>query len=179
MELIAINKKSPELRAVKKLFLSAFPKDERVPFGLLVKRADPQKADFWSLLDGGELIGMAYVVKSQALAYLYFLAIAPDKRGKGYGTKTLDELKAKYNDKNLFLALETLDKSAPNYAQRVKRHAFYESCGFTDLPYRIKEASVVYGTMGANGAFDPQGYRDMMSDYLGKFHTKKIDPKMF
>ncbi len=179
MELIRITKKSSDLRSIKKLYKLAFPKDERVSFKVLVKRADPEIADFWGVYDGGIVVGMAYAVKSFTLAYLYYFAICADKRGKGYGTAVLTELKRVYKDKVLFLALETLDKTAENYEWRVKRHGFYEKCGFSDLPYRIKEASVVYGVMSANGDLKPEEYRVMMSNFLGKRQMKIIDAKMF
>ncbi len=179
MELVRITKKSSGLRAIKKLYKRAFPKDERAPFGVLVKRADPKKADFWGAYDGGEFVGMAYTVKSPRLAYLYYLAVNANKRDKGYGTEIVAELKRRYDGRVLFLALESLDKTAKNYDRRVRRHGFYERCGFSDLPYKIKEASVVYDVMSYGGEFMPHEYRDMMSDFLGKRQTRIVNPEMF
>lgn len=179
MELISVTKRSKDLSAIKKLYKHAFPKAERVPFRLLVSRAAPDKADFWALHDDGKLIGMAYAIKAQGLAYLYFFAIDKALRGKGYGSHALETLKSRYADGRFFLALETLDESAQNYDYRVRRHEFYKRCGFIDLPHKIKEATVVFASMGVGGEIQPHEYRDMMSNYLGERYMKKIDPKMF
>ena len=177
-DFIEVTPKSKNLRKIKKLYKTAFPKDERAPFWLLTKRAKSDCADFWALYDGEEFIGMAYVVRYEALAYLFYLAIDDGKRGKGYGTKAITELKARYGGGKLFLALEQLDESAPNYEQRLKRHAFYESCGLHDLPHKIKEASVVYAVMGFGEAVEPEEYEEMMKRYLGGFLYKTVDVRM-
>ena len=52
----------------------------------------------------------------------------------------IEALKKQYHGSRFFLALETLDKAADNYEQRVKRHSFYEKCGLSDMPYKLKEA---------------------------------------
>ena len=76
------------------------------------------------------------------------------------------------------LALEQLNKNAENYEQRVKRHAFYERCGLTDLPYKIKEGTVVYSIMGTGETVEPEEYREMMDDFLGGFFTRLIDTRI-
>ena len=152
---------------LKKLYTEAFPENERAPFWLLRRRAEQGRAEFWSLMDGEMWAGMAYVVRHQDMAYLFYLAVDSQARGKGYGTKAIEALKEHYKGCRLFLALETLDKTAENYEQRVKRHAFYEKCGLTDLPYHIKEASVVYAVMGIGGNVYPEEYKAMIDQYLG------------
>ena len=152
---------------VKALFLEAFPPEERPPFRRLCSRAERGKADFWTLYDGALFVGMAYVLRHRDTAYLFFLAIEASQRGKGYGTQTLEALKKKYADSRLFLALEMLEPKADNYEQRVKRHGFYERCGFRDLPYKLREVGVVYDTMGIGGPVQPEEYKAMIDAWLG------------
>ena len=111
-------------KQARRLYEEAFPREERAPFRLLLKRARQGKADFWSLTESDEWIGMAYILRGGDLAYLFYLAVAKDKRGCGYGTMAIEALKKQYYGCRLFLALETLDKSASNYDQRVKRRDF-------------------------------------------------------
>lgn len=178
MQLIEVSKKSEDYAAIKRLYKKAFPTNERAPFWLLMKKNKPSTADFWAFRDGNEFVGFTYVVKYQNLAYIFYLAIQADKRGKGYGTQAIEALKNRYAGKRIFLALESPDETADNYEQRVKRHAFYEKCGLSDIPYRLKEASVVYSLMGIGKAVEPEEYRTMMENYLGGFFSRIVDMRI-
>lgn len=174
MILRAFNKKNDKNK-VKDLYMSAFPADERFPFRLMIRKASHGKGDFWIFEENGQFTGMAYVVCDADMAYLFYLAICDGRRGCGYGTKALSLLKEKYSGKRLFLALETLDEDADNYEQRLKRHSFYEKCGLTDFPYRIKEAKVIYSIMGIGEPIQPHEYKHMMDNYMGRLRRHLVD----
>ncbi len=153
--------------AIKALYSGAFPANERAPFGLLTARARQGRADFWVIRLDRAAIGMAYVVTRKDLAYLFYFAIAPSFRGKGYGTGALKAIMERYRGFRLFLALEDWREEADNRAQRIRRHEFYLHCGLHDLPHRLKEASVIYAMMGSGGPIEPEEYKDMMNRYVG------------
>lgn len=178
MQLIRVKKNLKEYKQIKQLYQQAFPRNERAPFWLLMKKSKQPTVDFWALYDNENWLGIAYIVKGEHLAYLFYLAIKPEARGKGYGKKVIDILKERYYGSKFFLALETLDKTAPNYEQRVKRHSFYQKCGLSDMLYHIKEASVIYDIMGVGENVEPQEYRRLMQNYLGKFFSTLIDTRM-
>ena len=46
IELIRLNKKSPDYKSVKRLYKSAFPTDEKAPFGLLMRKSKKDNVDF-------------------------------------------------------------------------------------------------------------------------------------
>lgn len=178
MQLIRVTKKLKEYKQIKQLYHQAFPRNERAPFWLLMRKSKQPTADFLALYDNKNWVGIAYIVKGEQLAYLFYLAIKPEARGKGYGAEVLDILRERYQESKFFLALETLDKTADNYEQRLKRHSFYEKCGLSDMPHQIKEASVIYDIMGVGEAVEPQEYRQLMQNYLGKFFSTLIDTRM-
>lgn len=178
MQLIRVTKKLKDYKQVKQLYHQAFPRNERAPFWLLMKKSKQPSADFWALYDNENWLGIAYIVKGEQLAYLFYLAIKPEARGKGYGKKVIDILKERYQGCKFFLALEKLDKTAPNYEQRVKRHSFYEKCGLSDMPYQIKEGPVIYDIMGIGGNVEPQEYQGLLQNYMGKFYCRFIDMRM-
>lgn len=178
MRLVRVSNKNADFKSIKELYKRAFPRNERAPFLLLMKKSKLSAADFWALYDGEKWIGLVYVIKNKGLAYIFYLAIKQSERGKGYGRKTMEAIKRRYNDCRIFLALERLDKAAPNYEQRVSRHSFYEKCGLSDLPYQLKEASVVYDIMGIGGAVEPEEYRRMMENYMGRFLLRFIDMRI-
>ena len=143
-----------------------------------MKKANPSVADFWALYDDENWVGFTYVVKGDGLAYIFYLAIKPDEQGKGYGGTALEILKDYYKGCRIFLALENLDQTTGNYEQRIKRHSFYEKCGLSDMPYKIKEAAVIYDIMGIGGGVEPEEYGRMMEQYLGKFYMRLVDMKI-
>lgn len=178
MRLVKVSKSMDIYGAIKKLYKQAFPANERAPFWLLMKRAGSSMADFWALYDGEKWVGIAYVIRHKQLAYLFYFAVQAGERGKGYGRTAIETLKEQYCGSRIFLALEALDKTADNYEQRVKRHSFYEKCGLSDMPYHLKEASVVYDIMGIGEAVEPEEYREMMDCYVGKLFRRIIDMRI-
>ena len=165
MELRKAEKK--DMPYLKALYLEAFPAAERAPFRLLKKRAAQGRADFRVIYEDGAPIGMAYVVTMNRLAYLFYYAIDASLRGRGYGTRALRAVIEEYRSFRLFLALEDPKEPAPNSEQRIKRHGFYKNCGLHDLPYHIKEATVLYAIMGTGDPVEPEEYKAMMNRYAG------------
>jgi GNAT superfamily N-acetyltransferase len=177
MELIGIIEKK-DWKRTKALYREAFPAEERAPFYILKSRAKRGKADFWQIADGEIRAGFAYVISYKDLSYLFYFAVEPSLRGKGYGTAALNLLKEKYAGRRLFLAIEPLEDSAGNAAQRIGRHEFYLRCGFEDLPYRLKEASVVFSIMGIGGPVHAKEHKEMIEGYLGPILTKLVDMRI-
>lgn len=176
MELVRVTRKLKDYRNIKGLYHQAFPSEERAPFNMLMRKA--KRSDFFALYDNEKWIGLAYIVSRGKLAYIFYIAVTPDLRGQGYGTAAMKALIDHYSGCRLFLALEQLDKSADNYEQRLKRHEFYKNCGLSDLPYKIKEGSVVYDIMGVGGKVEPEEYRELIDSYLGWFMKRIVDMRI-
>lgn len=169
MSVILEKAEKKDYKTLKKLYVSAFPRNERPPFFILRTRAERGLGDFHIIKDGEKFVGFAYVIPYADMAYLYYFAIDGEIRGKGYGSEAISELKKIYEGKRFFLAREMLDENSENYGQRVKRHAFYIKNGFTDLPVKIKEASVTFDVMGIGGAVGKEEYKALMDGFFGKF----------
>lgn len=167
-----------DYKIVKKLYLSAFPKNERPPFFMLKAGVKKGAGDFFVARDGELFVGFAYTVIYKDLAYLFYFAIDDALRGKGYGSAVLTELKRIYGEKRFFLAREMLDKDAPNYDERVKRREFYLKNGFTDLPIKIKEVSVTFDVMGIDCTVKKEEYDAMMTAFCGKLIRRFVDMRL-
>lgn len=167
-----------DYKAVKKLYLSAFPREERPPFFMLKSGVKKGSGDFFVAKDGEIFVGFAYIVTHADLAYLFYFAIDGGLRGKGYGSAVLTELKEIYKGKRFFLAREMLEPDAENYSERVKRREFYLKNGFTDLPVKIKEASVTFDVMGVDCSVKKEEYDEMMTAFCGKLIRKLVDMRM-
>lgn len=176
MELIQAARQ--DYHALRSLYMEAFPPEERPPFRWLRRRAEKGRVDLWRLRDGSEWAGLACVLRAGDLAYLFFFAIDAARRGQGCGTRALAALRAQYADCRFFLALEQLDPAAPNYAQRLRRHAFYQRCGLRDLPCKIKEDAVVYAVMGMGGPIRPEEYDALTHHCLGWYWRMRVEMRL-
>lgn len=165
-------------KKLKNLYNSAFPAEERAPFGLLMSRIKKGRAEMLAAFDGEEFIGFAYTVCNEEIVYLFYLAIEESKRGRGYGSLILNGVKKKYRGRRIFLAREQLDSSAANYQQRISRHEFYLHRGFEDLPMCIKEASVVYDVMSIGGIVYPDEYSRLIEFWTGRLLCRLVDMRM-
>lgn len=159
---------------IKRVYNSAFPKEERAPFFFMKRKGLNGKADILVAKENGMFIGFLYLVCYKDLVYLFYFAIDEKQRGKGYGSKFLQQLQEKYKGKRLFLAREQLDENAENYQQRVNRHQFYIKNGFQDMPYQIKEAKVIYDVMGVGGAVSAKEYDELMLRWSGRLIKRMI-----
>ena len=173
-----IKKESDDSGLVRDLYLSAFPEDELVPWNFFIKRAGKPYVDLWSISNDTDWIGFACLVKDQILAYLFFLAITPEQRGRGYGHTVVRALAKRYQKQKLFLARETLDPDADNYEERLRRHDFYLSCGLKDLPYHIREAGVTYDIMGFGDPVEPEEYSRLMDRYAGPIGKHLVERRI-
>ena len=71
------------------LYLEAFPEEERFPFDVLTGlTADPDCRFLWMDVDGS-FKGIAYVILTDDLLFLLYLAVTPGDRDCGLGSDAL------------------------------------------------------------------------------------------
>lgn len=164
-----ITKNTEELPQIKQLYLTAFPEDERAPFGRLAARAAKPYVDWLAIFNGDACVGFFYnVLYKEDLVYIFYFAIEENLRGQGYGSAALAALKAYYAGKRLFLAMEEMDTAAENYAQRLCRKQFYEFNGFVDIHTKLLEGTVIYDVMSQDGhPIYKEEYHNLMMPWLG------------
>jgi ribosomal protein S18 acetylase RimI-like enzyme len=173
--MILENATRKDFKQIKRLFITAFPKEERPPFFVLKQKRKSGTGELLVAKDNNKFVGFIHLVHYKDLIYLFFFAIHQDLRGKGYGSQVLQQLIAKYKDKRIFLAREPLDDNADNNAQRISRRQFYIKNGFTDLPIHIVEADYVFDAMGVNCQISAKDYLDLMLNWGGKSLQRKIN----
>ena len=166
-------------KEVKKLYREAFPADERAPFFMLIKRTERKENSFYAVTDNDGFAGLVYTIKSDKVIYVFFLAVIPEKRGKGYGTKILYEIKNKNPDLAVILMIEDTDiKDAPNYEERLNRLKFYKRNDFFQLGIKINEAGVKYELLGTKKDVVLEDFFKVMKKFLGKILFKLIYRRM-
>lgn len=155
-------------KEVKKLYITAFPKEERAPFALLMHRVNNGRDSFYAVEDKGEFVGLVYTIRKETLLYIFFLAVVEEKRGQGFGTRILRAIKKLNPECVISLMIEdTDDTSAENYEQRVNRLGFYQANGFKQLHVKINEAGVDYELLGTEDSVTQADFLALMKDYTG------------
>lgn len=155
-------------KSVKKLYHTAFPADERVPFWFLMAKSKGKNAEFYSIYEKEKWVGFVYIVSYQDIRYVFYLAVSEKERGKSYGSKILKKIIAKYQNKRIILLIEPVDKNTDNYEERVNRKNFYEKNGFYDLHYQVLEKNVIYSALGYGNRVSKKEYLLLIKNYLGK-----------
>lgn len=170
-----ITRESRFWEQVHALAKEAFPPEEYLAPSELVKMAQSDNFDFLALLDGDIFVGFMVIMLYENMAYLFFLAIKASSRGKGYGSRAIETLKAEYPDKIHTVDFEMLDDSAPNKQQREKRRSFYLRNGYRETGWFLSYLGVDYEVFCMDGEFDIDTFKAMMKTV----RIEGFDPKYF
>lgn len=156
---------------VKNLYLTAFPFAERMPYFLFKHLSKKENVGFYAVYDKSSFVGLVYNVYYKDIVYLFYFAINPTLRGKGYGSKVLAAMREKYYDRRIVLNIEECNEKSDNYSERLKRKNFYEKNGFFALDYKVREGGVVYEMMCCSKGgkkVSKQEYYKIMESYFGE-----------
>lgn len=170
-----ITRQSRVWDSVNSLALEAFPPEEYLSPDKLAEMAQSDGFDFLALLDGGDFVGFMAVQTYKDVAYLFFLAIDPSRRSRGYGGRAIETLKALYPDKKQVVDLEMLDDSSPNSAQRKKRRAFYLRNGYKETGMYLSYLGVDYEVLSMDDGFRPDDFKALM----GTLRIEGFNPVYF
>lgn len=145
-------------RDIKRIYFDAFPKNERMPFFMMVLMSKLWNTQFLSFYDGDIPCGFIYFAVNRKMIFIMFLAVDESLRTKGYGSAILKEIKNRYPDKKIMVSIEPCDDSAPDIEVRKRRKAFYRKNGYGETGYMIKLSGVVQEIMITNGDFDKKEF---------------------
>lgn len=166
----------------------AFPIEEYLAPELLVNMAESDQVDFLALTEQDLFVGFMVVQTYQDLAYLFFLAIDPISRSKGYGSRAIETLKEIYPDKKQVVDFEMLDETASNYSQRVKRKEFYLRNGYKETGLFVSYLGVDYEVMCMEEDFYVDAFQGLMktiqknikqSSKQNKTQMEEFQPRYF
>ena len=160
---------------VNVLAKEAFPPEEYLAPSELVKMAEEDGFDFFALTDHDAFIGFMAVKTYREMAYLFFLAIAPAFRSKGYGSRAIETLRTEYPGKKQVVDFEMPDATADNSEQREKRRAFYLKNGYRETGFFLSYLGVDYEVFCMDEEFDPEIFKAMMK----AIRVEGFEPKYF
>lgn len=150
---------------VKHIYFDSFPKNERMPFPLMVAMSKLWHTEFFGFYDGDKLCGFAYFAHNSKLVFVMFLAVDRTLRSKGYGSAILKIIQNKYPDRKIIISIEPCVQNAPDIELRTRRKEFYIRNGYKETGYMMKLNGVVQEIIIANGEFNKDHFRNFFVLY--------------
>lgn len=152
METVPVRETSPLCDAVRALYESAFPENERQDFGTVLRDAAANDLDLLAFTREGMLCGMAVLLRSGDISHIIYLAVAEKMRGQGIGSGILALLREREAGQRIIADLERDVPGAPNSAQRRMRRRFYERAGYEACPVRYDWQGDSYEILSNGGS---------------------------
>lgn len=151
-------------REAKKIYFDAFPKEERMPYPLMVAMAKLWNTDFLLFFDEDLPIGMIYLAKNRKLVFIMFLAVAKEMRSKGYGSSILRYVKDHYQ-KKIIVSIEPCNPECPDFAVRQSRKKFYLRNSYEETGCRMKLNGTEQEILISGGPFSKKEFLTFFALY--------------
>ncbi len=117
---------------LRQLYETAFPREEQIPWGDLMRLTDTMSLDFTAYHDDGQLVGLTVVYPRKTFNWFWYFAVREELRGRGIGQMILSRLMDRYKDRACILDMESPRQECDNAVQRERRYSFYLRNGFRD-----------------------------------------------
>lgn len=151
---------------LRKLYGTAFPVEEQIPYDDLIYLLDKLDIDYTAYYEGDLLVGMTMVLRLQRYNWDWYFAVREELRGHGYGQDILSVLLDEYRGQRPFIIdIESpLQADAPNPCQRQRRHAFYVRNGLRNTPTSRTFQGITYTIMtNSDEPFSQEDYDDILA----------------
>ena len=170
------NNTTERIEAIRSLYESAFPPDERMPFERVLQKRDAGVMHLLSVeSDDGELLGFVNITTCLDVLALNYFAILPGKRGRGYGTEVIGALKKRYPDRSIVIDIEDDEVECDNLEQRRRRRSFYERLGFSSMPYHLKIFGVPSIIMSSGREYTLEEYKEIFAQVFSVWAVSRLE----
>lgn len=162
-------------KRVKQIYIDSFPKEERMPFWLMILMAKRKNTDFLAFYDKDILCGLSYIAIENGLAFIMFLAVDKTIRSKGYGSQILERIQSIYPNHKIIVSIEPCDPNVKDIQQRLKRKKFYIKNGYEETGYFIELEKIKQEILIKKGEFKPEEF----TNFFKKYSNGSMNPKIW
>ena len=140
-----------DLPAVLALYERAFPENERSPLDPMLED-QTGSAEILSVYQETLFCGFVSILKCDDLVHIIYFAVEESMRGRGIGSKILEEIQMQYPGKRIIVDIEQPDEFVENNAERISRKNFYLRCGYlrNDFEYHWRGTDYTILSRGGN-----------------------------
>lgn len=169
------NHSAARTEQIRLLYESSFPPDERMPFERILQKRDSGVMRLVSVEDeNGEFLGFANMTLCLDVLALNYLAILPEKQGRGYGTAVIRLLRERYPDRSVVVDIEDDAVASDNPEQRTRRRAFYERLGFSAMPFRLTIFGVPSIIMSSGRQYTFEEYTEIFAQVFSSWAVSRL-----
>lgn len=150
---------------VRRLYETAFPQEEQIPWADLMRLMKTMSLDFTVYYEDGNLVGLTIVYPRPQFNWFWYFAVPEELRGRGIGQRILTQLIEKYSGQSNILDMESPEQVCENSEQRKRRHAFYLRNGFRDTGVGKSFKGIDYTIMMiGEGTFTQHDYDQIINE---------------
>ena len=163
---VQINSTNARDRELERLYETAFPVQEQIPYDHIIHLLDAMDIDYTAYYDGELLVGLTMVLNLPKYNWGWYFAVRDELRGKGIGQGILSAVLNKYRGKLPFIMdIESpYQIDAPNPEQRKRRHAFYLRNGMKDTHTSRTWDGITFTILtNSDEPFTQQDYDDIVA----------------
>jgi len=149
-----------EWMKVYRLYIDAFPASERKPFWVILQKVRIRKTDVWCLYADSKFAGFATTINGDHEVLLDYLAVKKAFRGKGIGRNALRAMMDRYQPHGMMVEIESPFEACEDQTERIRRKAFYRSCGMESFGVMANVFGVKMELMGRGCRMNFAQYQD-------------------
>ncbi len=161
-------------RRLRRLYESAFPKEEKKPFSMIWTMHKKGKTDVWYCEEGGKFAGLVITINGPDKILIDYLAVDTKRRGCGFGSEMLHLMREQYAGKGVFLEIEVVTEKASNYEERKRRKQFYLRNGMAELGVFVELFGVDMELLGFDCTMTFDAYHDFYRDNYSAWAAEHI-----
>ena len=165
-------------RRLRRLYRSAFPKEEKKPFSMIRAMQKKGKTDVWYCEEGGTFAGLVITINGPDKILLDYLAVDAKHRGSGLGSGMLRLMREQYAGKGVFLEIEVVAEEAANYEERKRRKQFYLRNGMKELGVFVELFGVDMELLGFDCTMTFEEYHAFYRDNYNAWAAEHIKRTM-
>ena len=150
---------------IRKLYETAFPEEEQIPWTDLMRLIDQMHLDFTAYYEGEEFVGFTIVYPRPSFNWFWYFAVSPELRGRGLGQQILSNLIERYHGQTSVLDMESTRQPSENREIRFRRHNFYLRNGFRETKLFRAWSGIEYTILIiGEGTFTMQDWDDVVAE---------------
>ena len=167
LTIVPVTDESNDLAEIRRLYLSAFPANERRRFRDLVD--DPSGgSELVTLYDGELFCGFACFLNALDISHIIYFAIEENLRDRGYGSAALKAIGEYKRGRRILVDIELETPSAVNNDQRRRRKSFYLRNGYKQTPVRYHWRGEDYEILSTGGNITDEEYENFWETLYGE-----------
>ena len=172
----------PDVPALKKLYVEAFPESERpISMDDIIAYLDQIPCDLLGVYTDeapDKFVGFFFGIDGGTAVYGVYYATSPELRSTGIGSKAFKAVLEYYGDKPFWFSYESTFEESANAEQRERRRKFYLKNGFYETGWFTTLNGTEFIIASSKEEFDKEAFEAFMTA-MAKNTTGAAVPELY